>query len=107
MDGNGCWRDSIFVERLGRSLEYEEVYLHAYDSVSDPTAGLGRYLTLYNTHRPHSSLCQQRRPQRALLQPARRNGACGGRRVRRPGIRAGEVATPRAGRTLRQDPVPH
>ena len=56
MDGKGCWRDNIFVERLWRSLKYEEVYLHAYDSVSAATAGLGRYLTLYNTRRPHSSL---------------------------------------------------
>jgi putative transposase len=56
MDGRGCWRDNIFVERLWRTIKYEEVYLHAYDSVSAATASLGRYLTLYNTRRPHSSL---------------------------------------------------
>ena len=56
MDGRGCWRDNIFVERLWRSLKYEEVYLHAYDSVPAATAGIGRYVTLYNTRRPHSSL---------------------------------------------------
>ena len=56
MDGRGCWRDNIFVERLWRSLKYEEVYLHGYDSVSVATAGIGRYITLYNTRRPHSSL---------------------------------------------------
>ena len=56
MDGKGCWRDNIFVERLWRSLKYEEVYLHAYDSVSAATAGIGSYFTLYNTRRPHSSL---------------------------------------------------
>jgi putative transposase len=56
MDGQGCWRDNIFVERLWRSLKYEEVYLHAYDTVSEARAGLGRYLTLYNTRRRHSSL---------------------------------------------------
>jgi putative transposase len=56
MDGKGCWRDNIFVERLWRSLKYEEVYLHGYDSVSAATAGIGRYFTLYNTRRPHSSL---------------------------------------------------
>jgi putative transposase len=56
MDGKGCWRDNIFIERLWRTLKYEEVYLHAYDSVSAATAGIGRYLTLYNTRRPHSSL---------------------------------------------------
>jgi putative transposase len=56
MDGRGCWRDNIFVERLWRSLKYEEVYLHGYDSVSAATAGIARYVTLYNSRRPHSSL---------------------------------------------------
>jgi putative transposase len=56
MDGRGCWRDNIFVERLWRSLKYEEVYLHPYDSVSAATAGIRHYFTLYNTRRPHSSL---------------------------------------------------
>lgn len=56
MDGNGCWRDNIFVERLRRSLKYEEVFLHGYTSVSAATAGIGRYFTLYNSRRPHSSL---------------------------------------------------
>ncbi len=56
MDGRGCWRDNIFVERLWRSLKYEEVYLHGYDSVSAATAGIARYFTLYNSRRPHSSL---------------------------------------------------
>ena len=56
MDGTGCWRDNIFVERLWRSLKYEEVYLHAYASVSAATAGIDRYFRLYNSRRPHSSL---------------------------------------------------
>jgi putative transposase len=56
MDGQGCWRDNIFVERLWRTIKYEEVYLHAYTTVSEARAGLGRYLTLYNTRRRHSSL---------------------------------------------------
>ncbi|MBK6304755.1 MAG: IS3 family transposase [Gemmatimonadetes bacterium] len=56
MDGKGCWRDNIFVERLWRSLKYEEVYLHAYASVSAATAGIDRYFRLYNSRRPHSSL---------------------------------------------------
>jgi putative transposase len=56
MDGQGCWRDNVFVERLWRSIKYEEVYLHAYASVSDARAGIARYFTLYNTARPHSSL---------------------------------------------------
>ena len=59
MDGQGCWRDNIFVERLWRTIKYEEVYLHAYDTVSAATAGLDRYLTLYNVRRPHSSLADQ------------------------------------------------
>ena len=56
MDGKGAWRDNVFVERLWRTVKYEEVYLHAYDSVSDARASLGRYLDLYNRRRPHSSL---------------------------------------------------
>jgi putative transposase len=56
MDGKGCWRDNVFVERLWKSVKYEEVYLHAYDSVSQAKASLATYLTFYNTRRPHSSL---------------------------------------------------
>lgn len=56
MDGRGAWRDNVFVERLWRSVKYEEVYLRAYGSVSDARASLGRYLTFYNGRRPHSSL---------------------------------------------------
>ena len=48
MDGKGAWRDNVFVERLWRSVKYEEVYLRAYDSVSDARASLGRYLDFYN-----------------------------------------------------------
>ena len=50
------WRDNVFVERLWRSIKYEEVYLHAYDSVSAARAGIGRYVDFYNARRPHSSL---------------------------------------------------
>ncbi len=56
MDGRGAWRDNVFVERLWRSVKYEEVYLHAYDSVADARASIGRYLGFYNSRRPHSSL---------------------------------------------------
>ncbi|KAF0206508.1 MAG: hypothetical protein FD172_3942 [Methylocystaceae bacterium] len=56
MDGKGAWRDNVFVERLWRSVKYEEVYLRAYDSVSDARASIGRYLAFYNERRPHSSL---------------------------------------------------
>ena len=56
MDGKGAWRDNVFVERLWRSVKYEEVYLHAYDTVSEARAAIGRYLHFYNHRRPHSSL---------------------------------------------------
>jgi len=53
MDGKGCWRDNVFVERLWRSIKYEEVYLHAYDDVPQAKAGLARYFAFYNGRRPH------------------------------------------------------
>lgn len=56
MDGKGCWRDNVFVERLWKSIKYEEVYLHAYDTMNDARLGIGRYLAFYNAKRPHSSL---------------------------------------------------
>jgi putative transposase len=56
MDGKGAWRDNVFVERLWRSVKYEEVYLRAYDSVSEARTSIGRYLDFYNARRPHSSL---------------------------------------------------
>ena len=48
MDGKGAWRDNVFVERLWRSVKYEEVYLHAYASISQARAGLDRYFRFYN-----------------------------------------------------------
>ena len=56
MDGKGAWRDNVFIERLWRSVKYKEVYLHAYDTVSDSRAGIGRYFELYNQRRPHCAL---------------------------------------------------
>ena len=56
MDGKGAWRDNVFVERLWRSVKYEEVYLRAYDSVAEARASIRRYLDFYNRKRPHSSL---------------------------------------------------
>lgn len=56
MDGKGAWRDNVFVERLWRTIKYEEVYLHAYRDVPEARAGIGQYLGFYNTKRPHSSL---------------------------------------------------
>ena len=59
MDGKGAWRDNVFVERLWRSIKYEEIYLHAYASVKDARVAIGRYLAFYNGLRPHSSLDRQ------------------------------------------------
>ena len=59
MDGKGSWRDNVFIERLWRSVKYEEVYLRAYISVGEARASIGRYLTFYNGRRPHSSLDRQ------------------------------------------------
>lgn len=56
MDGRGAWRDNVVVERLWRSVKYEEVYLHASAAVSEARASIGRYLNFYNAKRPHSSL---------------------------------------------------
>ena len=56
MDGKGCWRDNVFVERLWKSIKYEEVYLHAYETISAAHQGLERYLTFYNQTRPHRAL---------------------------------------------------
>jgi len=59
MDGKGRWCDNVFVERLWRSLKYEHVYLHAYESVGEARSKIGRYLEFYNSNRPHSSLGAQ------------------------------------------------
>ncbi|MGJ0426215.1 IS3 family transposase [Methylocystis sp.] len=56
MDGKGAWLDNVFVERLWRSVKYEEVYLRAYDSMPEARASIGRYLAFYNERRPHSAL---------------------------------------------------
>lgn len=56
MDGKGCWRDNVFVERLWKTIKYDHVYLHAYDSVSDARSKLAVYLDFYNRRRPHTAL---------------------------------------------------
>ena len=56
MDGRGRWMDNVFIERLWRSLKYECVYLHAFETGSELRAGLGRWIAYYNTQRPHSGL---------------------------------------------------
>jgi putative transposase len=68
MDGKGAWRDNVFVERLWRSVKYEEVYLKAYASVGEARTSIGRYLDFYNGRRPHSSL-DGRTPDQAYFNP--------------------------------------
>ena len=72
MDEKGAWRDNVFVERLWRTIKYEEVYLRAYPSVAEARVSIGRYIDgFYNARRPHSSL-DRRTPDEAYftaLQP--------------------------------------
>ena len=56
MDGKGRWMDNVFIERLWRSLKYEEVYLTAYDSVAQAKQGIGDWLAFYNEERRHANL---------------------------------------------------
>ena len=69
MDGKGAWRDNVFVERLWRTIKYEEVYLRAYASVADARAGIGRYMKFHNIRRPHPSLGGRTPNQVYLNQP--------------------------------------
>jgi putative transposase len=75
MDGKGAWRDNVFVERLWRSVKYEEVYLRAYEGVSEARASIGRYLDFYNGRRPHSSLDRRTPDQAYSNQPPLRMAA--------------------------------
>jgi len=74
MDGKGRWVDNVFVERLWRSVKYEEVYLRAYDSIGDARASLGRYFAFYNAKRRHQSLDRQT-PDSVYYQDAARMAA--------------------------------
>jgi putative transposase len=56
MDGKGRWMDNVFIERLWRSLKYECVYLHAFETGSEARAGVGKWIAYYNAERPHSAL---------------------------------------------------
>jgi putative transposase len=68
MDGRGAWRDNVFVERLWRSVKYEEIYLKAYDTVAEARNSLADYFGFYNSRRPHSSLDRQT-PDQAYFTP--------------------------------------
>jgi putative transposase len=59
MDGKGCWRDNVFIERFWKTLKYEEVYLRAYDTVSEARASIARYIAFYNGRRPHTALADR------------------------------------------------
>jgi len=59
MDGRGCWRDNVFIERFWKTLKYEEVYLRAYDTVSEARASIARYIAFYNGWRPHTALADR------------------------------------------------
>lgn len=74
MDGKGRWVDNVFVERLWRSVKYEEVYLKAYDSIAAARASLGRYFAFYNTERRHQSL-DRRTPDGVYYESAARLAA--------------------------------
>ena len=75
MDGKSAWRDNVFVERLWRSVKYEEVYLHAYESVGEARNSIGRYLDFYNRRRPHPSLDDATPDQAYFSQPSFRLAA--------------------------------
>jgi putative transposase len=85
MDGRGCWRDNVFVERLWRSVKYEEVYLHAYETVSQAREGIARYFGFFNAARPHRAHGAQDARQRVLRDVAGdRESSLIGRRNARP-----------------------
>ena len=86
MDGKGQWMDNVFIERLWRSLKYECVYLHAFETGSETRRGIGRWVDHYNQDRPHSSL-SDRTPNEAYHQPASSTGP-----GLRPGLRKNQTA---------------
>ena len=69
MDGKGRWLDNVFVERLWRSVKYEEVYLRAYDDIAAARQSLGRYFEFYNSERRHQAL-DRRTPDSVYYEPA-------------------------------------
>ena len=84
MDGRGRWLDNVFIERLWRSLKYECVYLHAYETGSELRAGLAWWVGLYNTRRPHTALAGRTPDEvigRLCLPPL---GLCARLRAQRP-----------------------
>jgi putative transposase len=74
MDGKQRWVDNVFLERLWRSVKYEEVYLHAYDDIRTAKKSLGHYFDFYNTQRKHQSLADQT-PDRVYYEAVKRMAA--------------------------------
>lgn len=74
MDGKGRWVDNVFVERLWRSVKYEEVYLKAYDSIATAKSSLRQYFEFYNCERRHQSL-DRRTPNQVYYEPAEQKAA--------------------------------
>ena len=72
MDGKGRWVDNVFIERLWRSVKYEDVYLRAYETPTELRTGLARYFDFYNTRRRHSAL-DRRTPDEVYFDQANRN----------------------------------
>jgi putative transposase len=75
MDGKGRWCDNVFVERFWRSIKYEEIYLHAYDSVSEARSRIGQYIQFFNNRRPHPSLQAQTPDQVYFSRPQEQQAA--------------------------------
>jgi putative transposase len=71
MDGRGRWMDNVFIERLWRSIKYEDIYLHEYASVRLLEIGIGKWLESYNTWRPHETL--DNRTPRSVYRPKATN----------------------------------
>jgi putative transposase len=75
MDGKGRWIDNVFVERLWRSVKYESIYLHAYETPREVRVALARYFAFYNAHRPHQSLGYRTPDEMYFGTPARKGAA--------------------------------
>ena len=85
MDGKGRYLDNIFVERLWRSIKYEEVYLKAYKGGTEAKQGIGAYLDFYNHERPHQALCY-RTPQEVFQERQPKKRPEGQELVLMPGV---------------------
>ena len=76
MDGRGRWMDNVFIERLWRSLKYEDIYLKGYADGREARAGIAAWMDFYNHGRPHQALATGRRWRSGATAMARANG-CG------------------------------